>query len=119
MASAGDDPLAAALKMTFSGGGNGSYFPAARRVAGNSDLLNQIDQTFYSGPAPTATPKPTPSPTPTKPTSMSLADLYNHFGVERQQPRIAAQPVSPRPQQQQPFDWQHLYGHPEIGGNYA
>lgn len=76
------DALSAALKMTFSGNGSvGSFFPAARNVAQNSDLLNQIDDTFFGGPAPSPTPKPTPTPTPTKPTQMSLAQLYDHFGV--------------------------------------
>lgn len=114
----GDDPLSAALKMTFSGGPSGS-FPAARKVAqGNSDLLNQIDNTFYGGPAPSATPKPSPSPSPAKPTQMSLANLYNHFGVEQQKPKITAsngtRPVSNR--SDQVFDWRHLYGAPGTYG---
>lgn len=109
----GDDPLSAALKMTFSGNGkSGSFFPAARTVASNADLLNQIDQTFYSGPAPSATPKPTPSPSPAKPTQMSLADLYNHFGVDQQQTKVAANGARPVQQNNnQVFDWRHLYGY--------
>lgn len=78
----GNDPLSAALKRTFAPN-TGSYFPAARQmlIAGErDDLLKDIDSTFYGGgQAPNPTPTPTP---PVKPHQMSLAQLYDHFGVD-------------------------------------
>lgn len=102
-----DDPLTAALKMSFGGvnGQKGSFFSAARTFASNDrnelqDMLNQSPETQFLG-KPQPTPTPTPTPSAVKPSQMSLSHLYGHFGVERyvsQSNRSGTRPMyQPRP----------------------
>jgi hypothetical protein len=117
-----DDAFSAALGMTFSGNGkNGqSYFPAAGLASDRSDLndmLGQSPETSFLGNGKSQAPSPTPTPTPSavKPNQMTLADLYQHFGVGNSvagnpgaQP--IQKPMTQQPQVQPGYDWQSQYG---------
>ena len=79
-----NDVVSAAMQSVPQNNGS-SYFPAVnqRLYAGNdrTDLLNDIEGTFYGGGNANPTPTPTPTPSSVKPTQMTLAQLMDHFGV--------------------------------------
>src|SRR6266436_3416604 len=82
----GTDPLSMAMEMSLGGinGRKGSFFPAAK-FAGNDrsdlqDMLNQTPETQFLA-KPNSSPSPTPTPAAVKPSKMTLAQLFDHFGV--------------------------------------
>lgn len=110
-----DDALTAALKQTFTTPSGGSFFPAANRmmVAGLEDDPipdNPFQKAFGGG---QRTPTPSPTPEPVKPTQMTLADLYQHFGVENPNKlsvASATKPIYQNKPDQQVYDWRSRYG---------
>ncbi len=111
----GTDALSMALNMSLGGinGKKGSFFPAAR-LAGNDrselqDMLNQSTETQFL-----AKPTPSPSPTPSavKPSKMTLAQLFDHFGVPnpiRSSGASSVRPLYQNKPDQQIYDWRSNY----------
>jgi len=109
-----DDALSAALKRTFTQNTGGSYFPAANmKLAGLEDdpIPDSPFQKAFGGGQ--KTPTPTPTPSAPKPTQMTLADLYQHFGVENPHKLASASSVRPLYQNKpdaQVYNWRSQYG---------